>query len=178
MSTPTPKEIAERFARITAHLPKGEIEPLVRALAERDVAAGSALLVEGDPSSTLYLLWGGELAVTIRADASSEEVGRLRPGAVVGEISLIDGGRATATVTAAADSRVFALSRDALLILEREHPRVAAAIYRAMCDALSGRIRSATTRYEATGENLESGAPTAGRGWLDSLRDLFGIARG
>jgi Cyclic nucleotide-binding domain len=81
---------------------------------------GATLVNQGDPGDELYLLFDGVLAVEI----DGVTVGELGPGAVVGEVALLAGGRRTATLRAVTTCRVAAvpghqLDRAALAELAR-----------------------------------------------------------
>jgi len=81
---------------------------------------GATLVAQGDPGHELYLLFDGLLAVEI----DGVTVAELGPGAVVGEVALLDGGRRTATLRAVTSCRVAAvpghrIDRDALAELAR-----------------------------------------------------------
>ena len=81
---------------------------------------GATLVAKGDPGDELYLLFDGLLAVEI----DGVTVAELGPGAVVGEVALLDGGRRTATLRAVTSCRVAAvpghrIDRDALAELAR-----------------------------------------------------------
>jgi hypothetical protein len=81
---------------------------------------GATLVDQGAPGHELYLLLDGLLAVEI----DGVTVAELGPGAVVGEVALLDGGRRTATLRAVTPCRVAAvpgdrIDRDALAELAR-----------------------------------------------------------
>ena len=81
---------------------------------------GATLVAQGDPGHELYLLFDGLLAVEI----DGVTVAELGPGAVVGEVALLDGGRRTATLRAVTPCKVAAvpghrIDRDALAELAR-----------------------------------------------------------
>jgi Cyclic nucleotide-binding domain len=69
---------------------------------------GATLVSQGDPGHELYLLLDGLLAVEI----DGRTVAELGPGAVVGEVALLDGGRRTATLRAVTPCRVAAVPGD------------------------------------------------------------------
>ena len=69
---------------------------------------GATLVAQGDPGHELYLLFDGLLAVEIDGVTVTE----LGPGAVVGEVALLDGGRRTATLRAVTPCRVAAVAGD------------------------------------------------------------------
>lgn len=66
---------------------------------------GSILITQGQPGGTIYLILDGMLRVSV----DGEEVAELGPGAIVGERSVVEGGTATATVTAMTPVRAAAI---------------------------------------------------------------------
>jgi len=71
----------------------------------RRLRKGATLVAQGDPGDELYLLFDGLLAVEI----DGATVAELGPGAVVGEVALLEGGRRTATLRAVTGCRVAAV---------------------------------------------------------------------
>lgn len=67
---------------------------------------GSKLIEQGQPGSTIYLVVDGML----RVEVGGEEVAELGPGAIVGERAVLEGGIATATVTAMTKIKVARLT--------------------------------------------------------------------
>ncbi len=74
---------------------------------------GDTLVEQGAPGNELYLLIDGVLTVHVDGD----EVGELGPGAIVGELALLEGGVRTATLTARTKCRVAVIRAD---LVERE----------------------------------------------------------
>jgi Cyclic nucleotide-binding domain len=74
----------------------------------RRLRRGATLVEQGDPGQELYLLFDGLLAVEI----DGRTVAELGPGAVVGELALLEGGRRTATLRAVTGCRVAAVPGD------------------------------------------------------------------
>jgi CRP/FNR family transcriptional regulator, cyclic AMP receptor protein len=81
---------------------------------EVDVRAGKTLIRQGKPSDTFYIQLEGESEVKIGGRRRRV----LKPGDFFGEISMIDRGPGTATVTTLTDGRLFVMShaqfRDAI----------------------------------------------------------------
>ena len=76
----------------------------------RRLDPGETLVEEGAPGTTVFLLLDGVLTVAV----GGEELAQLGPGAVVGERALFEGGRRTATLTAATACKVVEASEDDL----------------------------------------------------------------
>src|SRR5207245_10001264 len=91
-----------------------ELECIATRGDEVAVPAGQTLTREGRPGDTFYVLLDGEAEVKINGRRRRV----LRAGDFLGEISVVDRGLATATVTTLTDARMFVMShaqfRDAI----------------------------------------------------------------
>jgi CRP-like cAMP-binding protein len=109
-----PKLEGLRRASAFAECSPRELELVASQMDEVRVHAGQRLTEQGSPSHTFHLLLEGEAEATIDGIV----VAILGPGDFFGEISMLDRGPATATVTAATDSTVLVMShaqfRDAI----------------------------------------------------------------
>jgi len=107
-----------------AHLGGDERRDLVTRFRLRELPGGHAVLEQGKPGDGLYMVLAGEL-VAVRGDAGLEqELGRLHPGDVFGEMSLLEGSPVMATVRSATRSWVLRLPREEFEKLSAEHPPV------------------------------------------------------
>ena len=115
-----------------------------------DVAAGRRLIEQGGAASGLYYLESGRL--TVVAEQPSGEVVRLRtmrPGTVVGEMSLYRGAAASATVVADAPSVVMHLSAEQFASLDASSSDVAAWLHRFVAEVLASRVDHANKLIRA-----------------------------
>ncbi len=168
------KTFAERFEDLGDYLSTDEIQELLRELPEKTLTDGDVLLREGSPSSSVYLLCDGSLRVLVGEGAEEIQVGRIAQGALVGEISFLDDGPASATVRAVGPTMLLELSRDRLDALRTTHPRIATALLRALCKSLAARVRGAGVALD----RLHGVEPAQHRsGFIDGLRALFGLAK-
>ncbi|BDG07681.1 cyclic nucleotide-binding domain-containing protein [Anaeromyxobacter paludicola] len=119
-----------------AGAPEDDLLALAAAVAEVEAAAGEVLARAGEPGDALHLLVEGRLRV--RAGGASVEV---PPGRAFGALELFAPGPWTATVEAAAASRLLRLSRPALERLLAGRP----ALSLRLLAALAARVRSART---------------------------------
>ncbi len=93
----------------------------VRRCAPREV-----VVTEEAPAQGLYLLTRGRAAVSVAGkDGSPVTIGELGAGEIIGEISLFDGGTASATVVAVTALELIAIDRAGFLRLLEGNPRMA-----------------------------------------------------
>lgn len=116
---------------------------------------GDTLFREGDPGDALMIVLEGQLVARVRTQTGTEEeVARLGPGEVVGEMAFIDAEPRSATVSTPGGATVLTFTRAALASLKKSAPRVAAAIQRNVLLDVARRLRDA-------GERLSDGAAGA-----------------
>ncbi len=103
-------------------LPPRHLKRLAEAMQEARYMEGAAVVKVGDPGDSFFVILEGQARVV---DASGEEINRLLPGDFFGEISLLDGGVRTATVTTETPMTMLELKRTRFLRMLREEPDVA-----------------------------------------------------
>lgn len=174
------KDFKARFGDLAAGLSDDDLDALIGALKVRALVQGDELIRQGEPARAAWLIHDGILGVTVGLGRRTVSLGRVGEGNMVGEVSFVDGGAATATLTAQAPTTVFELTPGAIDELARTHPRAAAALNRAACDALATHLVKATDKLQA----LRAGQPgqarmedVEGESLLDALRELFGLGR-
>jgi hypothetical protein len=74
----------------------------------RKLRTGQALVEQGEPGDELFLLFDGVLAV----EADGQTIAEVGPGAILGEMALLQGGRRTATLRAVTPCRIAAVPGD------------------------------------------------------------------
>lgn len=139
---------------------------------ERDVAQGEVLVAEGEPVEALYVVGQGLLHVT-----SEDAPGRLAvlgPGDLVGEMSFLGAGVATATVRAAERATVLSLPQDELHAKVQAEPAFSARLHRALAQLLAERLRETSRRLavSTTTEAVSSDEHPAWQRLSGPLREL------
>jgi MFS family permease len=92
-------------------LPPMALERVAFTMEQLDLPSGGVLLRQGDPGDRAYIVADGELVV----DKDGIEIGRVGPGAVVGEIALLRAAPRMATATAFVPTRLLAIDREEFL---------------------------------------------------------------
>jgi CRP/FNR family cyclic AMP-dependent transcriptional regulator len=109
-----------------------DLEKISRASDEVEVKAGRVLVEQGRPGHEFFLILEGE--ATVRRD--NRKVASLTKGQYFGELSLLDRGPRTATVTADSDMRVLVLGQREFLGVLDDVPGLAYKILRIMAHRL------------------------------------------
>jgi CRP-like cAMP-binding protein len=126
MSDPKTKALSQ--VPLFAQLSKRELEFVASRADEVDARAGKRLTTQGRPGDSFYILLDGEAYVEI--DGKPRRV--MKTGDFFGEISMLDRGLATATVTTKSDSRLLVMShaqfRDAIKASDSLLKKVLAAV--------------------------------------------------
>ena len=102
------------------------------------LTADQVLFLAGDPGDGCYRVEQGLLKVSMISPSGGERIlAILGPGAVVGELSVIDGKPRSASVSAVRDSALSFISRASFNAFAAAHPEV----YRHFVTLLASRLR-------------------------------------
>src|SRR5919109_3019777 len=130
-----------RGCRMLESLPPNDRELLQSLLRRRRYRRGEVVFHQGDPGDTLHIVRRGYLKIVVPSEAGGEGVlAVVGPGALFGEITLLDGAPRSATVIALEDVETATLGRAAFRDLLRRSPDAAEALLAAM----AGTIRRLT----------------------------------
>jgi len=142
-----------------ASLPEAMVERLRGQARDRTLAKGELLFSQGDPSSDLYVVMDGRIAISTRStDGRESMVAVLENGGLLGEMGLFDGGPRSAEARALSDTTLIEIAFDDVRAEVQERPEVLWAIVR----LLAQRIR-ATDEALADAVFLDVPARTAKR---------------
>jgi CRP/FNR family transcriptional regulator, cyclic AMP receptor protein len=120
----------------------------------RRIGAGTVIIRQGVPSTSVFILIDGQLLV----HSAGVEVAKLFAGEIVGEISFVDSQPPSATVTAAVDSQVLDIDKAALRAKLQKDLGFASRFYLSLATFLADRLRVATARLSEArgGEHADS----------------------
>lgn len=113
-------------------LSKKELTAIRNASHEESAAPGQKIVGEGEKDRRFYLILDGEAEISI----GGHFIRRVSTGDSFGEISVIDGGDRTATVTASAPTKLLTLAPFNMKAIIKEHPDVAYKMLIGMCGVL------------------------------------------
>jgi CRP/FNR family transcriptional regulator, cyclic AMP receptor protein len=119
------------------------------------LAAGQVLFVAGDPGDGCYRVGNGLLKVCIVSASGGERIlSILGPGAIVGELAVLDGRQRSASVLALRNSELLFISKARFHELARKYPE----LYQHLLTLLASRLRETNEVIAA-----ESFLPLRGR---------------
>ena len=75
-------------------------------------SAGDVLMAEGDHGQSAYIIESGEVEILVNRGNNKLRIGTRGPGALVGEMAMLDDRPRTATVRAKEDCEVIEITRD------------------------------------------------------------------
>lgn len=172
-----PAEIRELFTESSMVAGADDFAALVGAFEHLDLADGATLIEEGRETDSLFVVASGRAVVSVQAASRANILGVLTRGALVGEVSFMDLGPATATVRASGPLRLLRLRRSAFEEATAAHPAVGTAVLRALCVAASHRIGAIDASCEELLHALEPPPSAPGEkapaGVLDYFRLFF-----
>jgi len=97
-----------------------------------NMQAGLVLFSEGEPGQTMYVLMEGSAAICV----GGEVIEVATPGALLGEMALVNSSLRSATVITRSDCRVISINRSQFDALVRESPEFARHVMTVMADRL------------------------------------------
>jgi CRP-like cAMP-binding protein len=161
---------------IFSDLSDADVEWFAAVGESKSVPRGAVLIQQGKPITEFYIVLDGQLAVMVSSPQGNLTINTLREGEVIGELSLLDTRPPSASVVAATDANVLAVSRDKLSSKLRRDSAFAAKFYRALGVFLADRLRS-TTQYLGFGNSASLRADEPAAGEMDpELLDSLAIA--
>jgi CRP-like cAMP-binding protein len=139
-----PQHLRRGSAKPAAEPPSGS---LFAGAATRHLEADEALFVIGEPGDGCYRLEQGLLKVVVTSPRGEERIlAMLGPGAIVGELAIIDGGPRSASVFAVRDCELSFISRAVFKERTIRHPE----IYQYVISVLVARLRHTDEAMAAT----------------------------
>jgi CRP-like cAMP-binding protein len=127
-----PKINGLKQVSVFSQLTEPELEWLSSRMDEVEVTEGRELTSQGQPGHSFYILLDGAVEAVI----DGKTVARLESGDFFGEISMLDRGPATATVTSLTPVRLLVMSHTQFRDAVRSNDQVLAGVMAAMATRL------------------------------------------
>ena len=134
-----------RRVQLFSELNAADLFSLSAAFTKRSYSKGQIVFHKGDEGNGLYLVGMGKIKISIPGNSGDEAIlAILGQGELVGELSLIDGGKRSATVAVIEDAELFYLGRERFLQFLESHFDAVMHILR----VLARRLRDADAQLE------------------------------
>ncbi len=104
-----------------------ELEPVMGLLEDcpvRELKEGAVLIHAGKPNPFLYLILSGRLCIHVEK-LTLDPIAILEPGEIAGELSIIDGQMASASVVAHEDCRLLEIDEKSMWTLVEDSHAIA-----------------------------------------------------
>lgn len=140
-------ELIPKLERMTMFedFKRDETTLLAGYLVGQRVDQGAVIFREGERTAHMCLLLEGRLEVLKGAQGGqAKKITDVTPGKLIGEMSVIDGQPYSATVVASVPSVLVLLSRENLLRICEERPRIGNRLLIKIANMLSQRLRQTT----------------------------------
>ncbi len=145
MGTGGTHEVMEllRAVPLFSELSAPELERIAQVAVPRSFPADTRVFQEGDPGDSCYIVRAGSCRVTREhSDGRAITLANLGPGAIFGELAMLDGEARSASVEATEQTELLALPASDLRALLRQHPEMG----EKLIVALTRRLREANER--------------------------------
>lgn len=164
-------ELLSRIDLFAGRLTPEELRSLVDSMLVRTYRTGEALIRQGEPGQSMFVLAEGLLDVTIRGagNGGEERVGHVTPGEFFGEMSLLTGEQRSATVVAVTDVLAYEITFAQMAALLGRRPALAEILSEA---AAARRLRTAATAAGPAADPTAASA-TLSRHILARMQSFF-----
>lgn len=160
---------------IFAPLHEDELQFLATAGAEKIIKNSENVFVYGDNSAaqnySMFVLVEGLLYASMEQDGEAVRVGKIVPGEVFGEMSLLTGVARSATVTAATDAVVYEITQKAMAELLQRRPELMLSLSEVMAERKLRNEQANATQLQGTEIEIRSGLAAQ---LFGSMKSLFG----
>jgi len=137
-----------RTEMIFSFIEDDDAEKLIPFFDLGDYPAKSVVFKEGDPGDFISFVVSGKLEVKKQTEFKGNQliIALLSSGALVGELSIFDQHKRSATVEAVEDTTMLILRNTSLEALLQQHPYTGTKLLKGLIRILALRLRKATER--------------------------------
>lgn len=138
--------------QLAPNLTSAELRELTCLFCVYDLEHGEEIITEGKSSDAMFIVESGSVSVLVGKGQKQVEVVKLGPGGVVGEVSLLDPGPASATARVFVKARVFEFTHQSLLTFCGSSPTAAIQLLEALAKNLAVRLHKTSDAMIARDE--------------------------
>lgn len=127
-----------QHVRLLQGFARPEVEELLHHTVKREAKPNEAVMNEGEPGHTLYIILSGEVEVTAKTSDGECRLAKLGPGDTFGELCLLESWPRSATVRALSHVLLLEFARRDMLMIPTLLPK----LYRNVAYLLGSRLRN------------------------------------
>ena len=166
------EKFTKAIGRLTHGMSEADLRRFLFVMCLFELKRGDVLVTEGKPAGSLYIVQTGALRVTVGTGPSRVELPEVTAGQWVGEVSLLDPGPATASVSVVRPSTVLEFSHASLKEYVKTNPAGAGVLLEALAVGLAERLHRTSdglVKHDA-GRFLQAAAPPPEHhGWFKEM---------
>jgi CRP-like cAMP-binding protein len=121
----------------------GEIIRILQASTQKLFRKGEPVFQEGEAQADMFVVIRGEIHITVSA-TGDRVLDRLQPGSVFGELAFLNGKPRNASATAAVDTLLLVINREAFDELVQQEQHLGFTVFRNIAIDLSEKLRAST----------------------------------
>jgi CRP-like cAMP-binding protein len=122
----------------------GEILHIMESAAQKLYRKGERIFEEGETQAQMFVVIRGEVHITVQA-AGDRILDRLQTGSIFGELAFLNGKPRSATATAATDSLLLIIDRQAFDQLVQHEQHLGLTVFNNIALDLSEKLRASTS---------------------------------
>ena len=131
-----------------ADLTENEIYQLMHLSFEKKYPKDSTLFVEGMAGEVLYIIKSGAVDIIKKTEKGDVLLSNLGPGEFLGELSLIDDIKRSATARVAQDSTLVVITKKCFLDMLKGDPQITSKLLMHILKVTAARLRATDKRLE------------------------------
>ncbi|HTA17268.1 MAG TPA: cyclic nucleotide-binding domain-containing protein [bacterium] len=131
-----------------AELTENEIYQVMKLSFEKKYPKDSTLFVEGMSGEVLYIIKQGSVDIIKKTDKGEVVLSTLHDGEFLGELSLIDDSKRSATARVAEDSMLVVITRKCFQDMLKGDPHITSKLLLHILRVTAGRLRATDKRLE------------------------------
>ena len=133
---------------VFADMTENEIYAILRLAFEKKYPKESTLFVEGMSGEVLYIIKKGKVDICKKTDKGEVVIASLGAGEFLGELSIIDEGKRSATARVAEDSELIVITKKCFNDMLKGDPLITVKLLMPFVKVNAARLRIADKRFE------------------------------
>ena len=131
-----------------SELTENEIYQVMKLSFEKKYTKDSTLFVEGMAGEVLYIIKSGAVQIIKKTPQGEMLLSTLGPGEVLGELSLIDDSKRSATARVSVDSELIVITRKCFSDMLKGDPNITSKLLLHILKVTASRLRATDKRLE------------------------------